>query len=414
MKFIITCLITCLLVTTGLSQSVSLSGRVVDQATNTPLSGVLVKVVGAANSTATDGKGEYQLSLKDGYENITFSLAGYQTQKIYVGGQTTLDVALIKSSKEKETASTGFGSQSKSEVTSSISAIDNEEISNSPLINLEQANQGKTTGLFVQNTSGKLGEGTKVRIRGGSSLSASNQPLYVVDGVPLTSGNQSNINPSNIAKIEILKDASASALYGSRAANGVIIITTKSGGDGKVKIDADYQFGVSQSPTKLELYTPSEYNQQVIEFTMRILSLDEFVTKERLEEWEASGERELNLPDGSTLTLPSFYDSLNFDTDWQDEVFRTALSHRANLSLQGGTDKLGYFASMAYTTQEGILIGNKFNRLNGSLSPRQQNIRPAKSQPQPQLFLFKRFSSVRGSGSWGTTSGHCTSSLRWI
>lgn len=367
MRSYFTCLTLLLLAHLSWAQEMTLKGKITDSKTSEPLSGVSIKLPGSGNSTVTNASGEFQISISDGYENVVVSLEGYQSQKIFLGGTTNLNVSL-KKGKAEEATSVGFGSQSKTEMTSSVSSIETNDVSPSPLINLEQANQGKTTGMFVQNSSGKLGEGTTVRIRGGSSLSASNQPLYVIDGVPLTSGNQSNINPANIAKIEILKDASAGAMYGARAANGVILITTKSGGSGKMKIDADYQFGISQTPKKLDLYTPEEYNQQVIEYTLRSLSLDQFVTKERLEQWEASGDRTINLPNGSAVTLPSFYDSLNYNTDWQDEVFRKAYSHRANLSLQGGTEKLGYFASMSYTTQEGILIGNKYDRLNGSLS----------------------------------------------
>lgn len=362
------CLLLLLLSLPGLTQELVLRGKVIDQKTNKPVEGAVVSLPGTDASTITDANGAFQLPISDGYENVTVSIEGYEPQKVFLGGKTNIDISLKPGRSQGEATSVGFGSQSKTEMTSSVSSIATDDVSPSPLINLEQANQGKTTGLFIQNSSGKLGEGTTVRIRGGSSLSASNQPLYVIDGVPLTSGNQSNINPSNIEKIEILKDASAGAMYGARAANGVILITTKSGGSGKMKIDADYQFGVSKTPKKLDLYTPAQYNEQVIEYTLRSLSQDEFITKERLQQWQASGSDIINLPNGSSVNMPAFYDSLKYNTDWQDEVFRTAYSHRANLALQGGKETLSYFASMSYTTQEGILIGNKYDRLNGSLS----------------------------------------------
>ncbi|MFY0607563.1 MAG: SusC/RagA family TonB-linked outer membrane protein [Cyclobacteriaceae bacterium] len=354
------------------AQELLLKGKITDN-NDQPVAGALVKINGSDATTMTDINGSFKIPVSDGYETVLISAEGFGVQKIFLGGKTDLSVKLKKGKGKKEEAtSVGFGSQTKSEVTGSVSSISTDDVSPSPLINLEQANQGKTTGMFVQNSSGKLGEGTTVRIRGGSSLSASNQPLYVVDGVPLTSGNQSNINPSNIAKIEILKDASAGAMYGARAANGVILITTKSGGSGKMKIDADYQFGVSQSPRRLDLYSPEQYNQQVIEYTLRSLSLDQHITKQRLIDWEAQegADRDIIvLPGGAgTINMPNFYDSLIYDTDWQEEVFRTATSHRANLSLQGGTEALGYFASLSYTGQEGILIGNKFDRINGSVS----------------------------------------------
>lgn len=364
MKYI-TCLCLAFLSHLSWAQEQTLQGRIVDEQTNQPVVGAIVSVSGSSSFTITNTNGEFELSVSDTYQEITVSIKGYKTRKFYLGGSQKIELTL--QSNAEESTSIGFGKQSRTEITSSVSSIKQDDVSVSPLINLEQTNQGKTTGLFVQNSSGKLGEGTTVRIRGGSSLSASNQPLYVIDGVPLTSGNQSNINPSNIETIEILKDASAGAMYGSRAANGVILITTKSGSDGKMKIDADYQFGISETPNKLNLYSPQEYRQQFIEYSLRFLSLDQYITKSNLEAWEASGSSTITVGN-DPVQLPSAYDSMTYNTNWQDKVFRTAASHRANVSLQGGTDEFTYFASAAYTSQEGILIGNKYDRLNGSLT----------------------------------------------
>ena len=340
--------------------------------------GATVKVDGSVTSTITDENGKFTIELTDGYETLIVSAEGHQVQTIYLVGQTSLDVSM-KSLGTGTKVNFGIGSQNKEELTSSVSSINSADVSTSPLINLEQANQGVTSGLFVQNSSGKLGQGTTVRIRGGSSLTASNQPLYVVDGVPLVSGNQSNINPSNIESIEILKDAAATAIYGTRAANGVIIITTKSGSQGGLSVNVDYQFGLSQTPKKLDLMNASEYNQLFIESTLRnpILGLSAFITQENLQTWEQSlqgvtdpNDLVITFPNNSTITLPSAYLGLNNGqgTDWQDEIFRNAASHRANVDFQGGSESFGYFASVGYTTQEGILIGNKFDRFNGTVS----------------------------------------------
>lgn len=223
MKPILTCL-ACLIWVFTVSAQSTLQGTILD-ANNEAVAGATVKVAGTNNSTITDANGSFSLDLADGYETLVITAEGFATQRIYLTGQTSLNVSMQASSTGNE-VNFGIGTQNKDELTSSVSSVDASDISPAPLINLEQANQGVTAGLFVQNSSGTLGQPTEVRIRGGSSLSASNQPLYVVDGVPLTSQNQSNINPSNIASIEILKDASATAIYGTRAANGVIIITT--------------------------------------------------------------------------------------------------------------------------------------------------------------------------------------------
>lgn len=377
MKPILTCLVSLLMVFT-ISAQVTLRGTVTNE-NGDPVPGATVQIEGSTTSATTDETGNFILQLSDGYETIVISGEGIQTQKIYLTGQNSIAITAKSSSSSDNVVNMGIGSQSKDELTSSVSSIAAADVSPAPLINLEQANQGVTAGLFVQNTSGKLGQGTTVRIRGGSSLTASNQPLYVVDGVPLVSNNQSNINPSNIESIEILKDAAATAIYGTRAANGVIIITTKSGNTGGLQVNFDYQFGISQTPKKLDLLSASEFNQLFIENTLRnpILGLEQFITRENLETWERSlrgrsnpDNLVINFPNNSSITLPEAYLGLNNNqnTDWQDEIFRNAPSHRANVDFQGSTKSLGYFASIGYMTQEGILIGNKFDRINGTVS----------------------------------------------
>jgi TonB-dependent SusC/RagA subfamily outer membrane receptor len=192
-----------------------------------------------------------------------------------------------------------------------------------------------------------LGAAATVRVRAGSTLSNSNNPHYVIDGVPLASGSHSNLNPNNIASMEVLKDASAAAIYGSRAANGVVIITTKSGQEGKMKVDFDYQVGVSQTPKYLDLYSPDEYNQQLIEFIIRQSPFESQILKQKLVQWQQSGSNTIDL-EGGQVQLPPFYSDLNYNTDWQKEVFRTGLSHRADIGLSGGKESLGYYASVAY------------------------------------------------------------------
>ena len=379
----------------------TIKGKITTKGDDFGLPGILVSAKGTTASTITDVYGEYTLTVPEGATTVIFSGDGFATQEVAIGASTTIDFSMQKSNK-KEAKGTrfipvGFGSQSKSELTSSIAQIDAEQLEGIPTVDLEQANQGRASGIQIQNNGGQLGEGTSVRIRGGSSLSASNEPLYVVDGVPLSSGSQSDINPHNIASIEILKDASAAAIYGSRAANGVVLITTKRGQSGKTKIDLDYQFGVSQSPKTLDLYTPDDYNGQFLEFGLRdvipeleflalagnaealqtLFLIDDIMAEgsaDNYREWAST--QVINLSDGSSTPLSSnrvlnligqTLDSLTFDTDWQDEVFRAAFSHRANLGVSGGSETFNYYAGVSFMDQEGILIGNEFQRLNGRL-----------------------------------------------
>ncbi|MEP4532292.1 MAG: SusC/RagA family TonB-linked outer membrane protein [Cyclobacteriaceae bacterium] len=366
MKLFTACLLTSLVLLHGVyAQDSTVKGTITNTDGN-PLAGVSVEVSETGTTTLTDASGSYTIAIVDGYETLIFSLDGFRTEKVFIAGQSKISLSLAAVSSDGD-LSVGFGTQSKNEVTGSIAQIGGGDISASPLINLEQANQGKASGMFVQNSSGKLGGNTTVRVRGGSTLSNSNQPLYVVDGVPLVSSNQSNINPSNIASIEVLKDASAAAIYGSRAANGVIIITTKSGSSGKMKINADYQFGVSQTPKYLDLMSPAQYNQLVLENLLQPFGYKGDYTQEELEQWEANNVSSISIG-GNTVTVPAFFSSLDQNTDWQKEIFQNGISHRANVGLQGGTEQLGYFASVGYNTQEGILVGNQFDRLNGSLS----------------------------------------------
>ncbi|MFY0653615.1 MAG: SusC/RagA family TonB-linked outer membrane protein [Cyclobacteriaceae bacterium] len=358
----------CLLLSFSVSaQVLSLKGRIIDSRTKDNLQGVVVKVSGSEDIIRTDENGIYELKLNDGYEFVIFSLPGYQPQTIHLNGEKEFDLELVEHYGRNEKVTVGFGQQTKEELTSSISQIKTEEVTPAPLVSLEQGSQGMATGLMVTNSSGKLGGATTVRVRGGSSLSNSNNPLYVIDGVPLASGSQSNLNPNNIASIEVLKDASAAAIYGSRAANGVVIITTRSGQQGKMKIDVDYQMGVSQTPKYLDLYDSDEYNQQLIEFLVRATPFEAQITKSKLAQWQQSGATTIDL-DGGSVDLPAFYSDLTHNTDWQKEVFRTGISHRANVGVSGANETLSYFGSVAYNTQQGILVGNKYDRLNGSFS----------------------------------------------
>ncbi len=393
-KILLSAMVFILFATTALAQN--LTGIVYDANSGLKLSSVKIEFKDEGTSTVSDNDGAYQITIPEYGGKLTFSLVGYMNQSFNIMTEKTLDVQLKPVDDKNITI--GFGSQSKEELTSTVTQVDGAALGNQPVQDLEQANQGRASGVFVQNNGGKLGQGATVRIRGGSSLTGSNQPLYVVDGVPLTSNSQSEINPNNIASMEILKDASAAAIYGSRAANGVVLITTKKGQSGKLKVDLDYQFGLNQTPKKLDLLSPEQYRAQFLEFGLRegldalniavLLDSDRFGPQRDLFEqiledgsydnylkWAAEGQFELdngqviNYEDSEVLALiEGRLDSNQYQTDWQDEVFRTGLSHRMNLNLSGGNENVSVFGGIGYTSQEGILIGNKFSRLNMDLN----------------------------------------------
>ncbi len=271
-----------------------------------------------------------------------------------------------------------YGTIKKEELTSSIVTIGSDVLENTPNQTFESALQGRAAGVFIQNASGKLGEGIKIRVRGASSLSATNQPLYVIDDIPINSqatavsGNVAvnpltSINPNDIKSIQVLKDAAATAIYGSRAANGVVLITTKKGNQGKTKYSVDYQFGAGETPTTLDMFGAQDYKRMWVESVIR--SIPGLATSD-IETSVIDG----YISDGGInigsdrITLPDAISNNDLETDWQNEVFRTAISHQANVSLSGGSENSNYYASASYITQEGILIENNFERLTGRLN----------------------------------------------
>src|SRR5690606_14870402 len=252
----------------SIAQNRQVSGRVTSAADGSPVGGVSVSVVGTTTATQTDGSGSYSISVANG-SVLSFSFVGFQTQRINVGNQSVVNVQLVSDTELlDEVVVTGYGTQRKSEVTGSIASISGEEFANVSAPSLDKNLQGLAAGVQAATTSGILGQPAKVRIRGVSSISSSSDPLYVVDGVPFISGDQSgvffnnplsSINPNDIESVEILKDGAATAIYGSRAAGGVILITTKSGSKGSVSINYDNWFAVASPSKKYDLLNADEF-----------------------------------------------------------------------------------------------------------------------------------------------------------
>ena len=240
----------------------SIQGTVIDES-NELLIGVNILIKGTSTGTVTDVDGKYTLSVPDGYSTLIFSYTGYATQEVELGPSNIMDVTLSNVAVGlDEIVVVGYGTQIKADLTGNIAKVSGEDIEAIPVSSFESAIQGRTSGVHIEKSSGKLGEGMKVRVRGNSSISASNQPLFIVDGIPITSEDQginnnqptsplADINSADIASIEILKDASAAAIYGSRASNGVVIITTKRGKEGKTNINLNIQNGFSDPTNKI-------------------------------------------------------------------------------------------------------------------------------------------------------------------
>lgn len=348
-----------------LAQNRQISGKVVSIEDGQPIAGVNVVIKGTAIGTTTDAEGKYSLAANTG-DIILFSFIGRTTKEVAVGDQTIVDVSMAVDAKQLgEVVVVGYGTMEKRNLTGNVAQISGAALNGIPVTSIEQSMQGKAAGVFIESENGKLGQGIKVRIRGASSLSASNQPLYVIDGIPVTSQSQSSngadtnpladLNFNDVASVEILKDASAAAIYGSRAANGVVLITTKRGKEGKTHFSINYFTGISKETGRRKFLNAQQYvdvESQAAANAQALTSLPYVAFNNgRMQRYAA----------GNTNYTA-------YDTDWQNQVFRLAPTNQIDLSASGGNDKTKFFISGQYSDQNGILIGNSFKRLTARMN----------------------------------------------
>jgi len=328
----------------GLAQKVTVSGTVIDAQTEEVLPGVNVTVKGTpTRGTSTNGNGNYSLTVPSAQDTLVYSFVGYIKQEIPVEGRSTIDVSLSPDVQQLEDVVViGYGSQNVDDNTGSVTAVSSEDFNEGAITNPGELFQGKAAGVTVTSNDGAPGSGTTIRIRGGSSLSASNDPLYVIDGVPLDGGDVSGmrnplntINPNDIKSISILKDASATAIYGSRASNGVVLIETKRG-------SAERGFEASYTG-KLSYQTKTK--------ELDVLSADEFRT---------TVEQQLN-PSAEQLLGQE-------NTDWQSKIYEDAISQEHNISLAGAVSAVPYRVSLGFNGNNGILKTSNMDRFTGSIA----------------------------------------------
>lgn len=326
---------------------VSVSGVVSDDRGDT-LPGVNVVVKGTTRGTATDYDGVFTLQVSPG-EVIEVSFMGFDTEEITIGDQTNLEIVLRESSvqiQELEVVAVGYGDVRRRDLTGSVAKADMSEIIKAPVSNIAQSLGGRIAGVQVSSSDGGLGDNFSITIRGAGSLTQSTEPLYVVDGFPLESSNMGSLNPNDIESIDVLKDASASAIYGSRGANGVVIITTKKGVAGKPRIEYNGSVTVSDIISQQNLLS----GYQFVQLQQEIMDEETFG---------------LNyLQNGRTVE--SYRTEKEYD--WQDAVFRTAITNNHYLSLSGLQGDLQYSASGSYLNQEGIIINSNMNKYQGRIS----------------------------------------------
>ncbi|MBA4054505.1 MAG: SusC/RagA family TonB-linked outer membrane protein, partial [Marivirga sp.] len=319
------------------SQSIafSVTGVVKDEMAQ-PLPGVNVIEKGTTNGTTTDANGGFALNVLNEESVLVFSFIGYQSEEVVVGGQATLAIQLIPDIKAlQEVVVVGYGEVKKSDLTGSVASIKSEELNAYPATNVMQSLAGRVTGVQVSQNTGSPGSGISVRIRGTNSVQGSNEPLYVVDGFPYN-GNPTLLNNADIESIEVLKDASATAIYGSRGANGVVIITTKRGKAGKTMVDYDGYFGWQTVREKIEMMNAREY----AEFYNEQAANDGLAPHFTQDEINTFGE----------------------GTDWQDVTLQTAPIQNHSISLSGGSEKTKFSISGSSFNQEGIIVGSDYIR----------------------------------------------------
>jgi TonB-linked SusC/RagA family outer membrane protein len=342
-------------------QAQTATGRVTDAATGEELIGVTVAEKGATNATLTGADGQYTIKVPAG-ATLVFSSIGYQTQERAVGAgrmevrlepaQTLLDEVVV----------IGYGVMKKADVTGAVASVRAEALKKTPASNLTQALQGRAAGVTVNANSGQPGGAATVRIRGIGTLNHSD-PIYVVDGIILT--DISFLNANDIESTDILKDASAAAIYGSRGANGVVLITTKKGKEEKGRISFDAYAGIQSRWRKLDVMKSKEFAQTMINFNDVRSEIEMYNGGRGFSRWLSVYRL------GNSSYFPVLYDSSHPDgfnyarqeTDWQDEVFETALIQSYNLSFSGSADKLKYSFSAGYFDQDGTIIGSYYKRL---------------------------------------------------
>lgn len=330
----------------------TVSGTVTSVSDGSALPGVTVRIKGGSEGTVTNAKGVFQLQVAEQDAILVFSFTGFQDKEVPVAGKTNLEVALQSSVTQlNEVVAIGYGSAKKSDLTGSVASLDSKQLLDKPMGNVSQGLQGKIPGVSVSINTSAPGEAAKIRIRGISSINSNIDPLFVVDGV--IGVNANNLNPNDIASVEVLKDASATAIYGARGANGVILITTKRGIKGKTRISYDAYVSLN-----------------TLQRHMKVLDAKQFMSVYDLAYKNAGKYDSLGFSQGKYVPndpkdFPLLFDNNGnplYNTNWESKVFKPSLSTNHQLTVQGGNDKSLYSISLGYLNQHGLMIHSGFER----------------------------------------------------
>ena len=365
---------------------INIQGKVVDES-GSPMVGVGVKVKNTNTTTVTDVKGVYKIKIMSNTATLVFSYVGYDSQERSVNADAVVNVTLKQNQTDLEQVVViGYGEVAKKDLTGSVSNVKMSELQKAPVATFEQALAGRVAGVQVSSGDGQPGADMNIVIRGGNSLTQSNSPLYVIDGFPVEENLGSVLSPNDIESISILKDASATAIYGSRGANGVVIIETKKGKIGKPVVDYQSSVGLNNVTKKMELMSPYEFVRYQLEINP---AQTEFVY----------------------LTEPNkkLDDYKNISTlDWQDKMFNSRLVQQHNISVTGGTGDTKYVASGSYFDQNGIIINSGYQRYQGRLMLDQKINKKVKFLLNINAGNEKNFGGVAASARASSTQPYST------
>lgn len=370
-RYLFTLILLCL--STALWAQIDVHGTVTDDKGESVI-GASVVIQGTTEGTVTDFDGNFQIRANQGAKLIV-SYVGYKSQTITVNDASPLRITLAEDAEMlEEVVAIGYGTVRKSHMTGAISSVKTEEM-NMSTSTLEQALIGHTPGVEIKQTSGAPGSGTTIRIRGVNSVNAGVEPLYVVDGFPASK--DVYINPSDVENIEVLKDAASAAIYGSRAAGGVVLITTKRGAEGKPRVQLDYQFSMQQLQKKIKMMDAEQFRQLHLDgynnaYFDYLRQHSEIYGDDDAVNWQHSREddnatRTTNGAGNTMLLCPDVLYT-PYNTDWQDEIFSNAPMHKVNFSVSGGKDKSKYMFSLGYINQDGIIAPSNHQRITTRLN----------------------------------------------
>lgn len=387
-----------LLLTAGtvIAQKKVITGKVISQSGNEPLLAVNVLADNQKGGATTKQDGTYSITVESNTSSLIFSYVGFVTQSVQIEGRSTIDIVMIPSiATSEEVIVTGYGTQKKSSVTGAISKYQNEKLDETPFSRLDQALQGKIAGVQIQNISPEAGADPKIRIRGLSSINAGASPLVVVDGHPVPDG-LAFVNMADVQSVEVLKDAASAAIYGSRGASGVIIVTTKSGKANKPKFGVKYSNGIKEAYKLYPMMTTTDYTKMLFDEAALKLK-DPSITPPTLTQIASTPERgayiiERELRNGE-------------QTDWQREAIRNANVQNLQVSVSGGNSGVKYYISGGYQNDQGMMYHSEYERFNirskvdAQLSKRIKlsfNLNPSyikRERPSVNYIDFVRFQS---------------------